>query len=634
MKPEHVKKILEKIQNVDITVYGDFCIDAYWILDPRGSEVSIETGLQADAVDHHYYSLGGASNVVANLASLKPAKIHVIGVIGDDIFGRELIRQFKELGVDTSGLVVQKENFDTYAFNKRYLNDNEQPRIDFGCFNKRTLETDKLLTVKLNDALQRSDVVILNQQIPESLNNPEFIDDVNSLLEKYDDKIVLLDSRHYGDRFKNIYRKTNEFEAALLNGVEHDFDDIIPLDESRLHAQKLFEQSRKPVILTRGEKGIVVYDKDGFHAIPGIQMFSKIDTVGAGDTTVSALALCLAAGCTSEEAAYVANFAAGVTVQILYRTGTATPEEVYQLAQDAVYLYQPELAQDIRQAKYYNGSEIEICVDDQPVEFGHIKHAIFDHDGTISTLREGWEVVMESMMIKMILGEAYDDADESLFFKVTERVRDYIDKSVGIQTILQMEALVGLVKEFGIVPQEQILDKFGYKKIYNDELMISVNQRIKKLECGELDIGDYTMKNVVSFLRALKDKGVKLYMASGTDIDDVKNEAQVLGYADLFDGGIYGAVSDIQKFSKKMLIEKIMTENNLHGSELVVFGDGPVEIRECRKRDGIAVGIASDELRRYGLNKEKRTRLIKAGAHLVISDYTQCEQLIKVLFPV
>jgi hypothetical protein len=81
-----------------------------------------------------------------------------------------------------------------------------------------------------------------------------------------------------------------------------------------------------------------------------------------------------------------------------------------------------------------------------------------------------------------------------------------------------------------------------------------------------------------------------------------------------------------------MVIEQIMKENNLHGQELVVFGDGPVEIRECRKRNGIAVGLASDEIRRHGLNIEKRPRLIKAGAQIIIPDFSQLQKLLALLF--
>jgi hypothetical protein len=81
-----------------------------------------------------------------------------------------------------------------------------------------------------------------------------------------------------------------------------------------------------------------------------------------------------------------------------------------------------------------------------------------------------------------------------------------------------------------------------------------------------------------------------------------------------------------------MVIENILTENNLQGPELAVFGDGPVELRECIKRESVAVGIASDEIRRHGINLEKRARLIKAGAHIVVPDFSQHRLLMKFLF--
>jgi phosphoglycolate phosphatase-like HAD superfamily hydrolase len=140
------------------------------------------------------------------------------------------------------------------------------------------------------------------------------------------------------------------------------------------------------------------------------------------------------------------------------------------------------------------------------------------------------------------------------------------------------------------------------------------------------------MKGAVDFLYALKEKGVRIYLASGTDKADVINEAESLGYAAIFDGGIYGSVGDISKYSKKMVLEDIIRENNLKGSEMLVIGDGPVEIKECRKVNGIAIGIASDEVRRYGLNQEKRSRLIKSGAQIIISDFSQTQELVDLIF--
>ena len=239
---------------------------------------------------------------------------------------------------------------------------------------------------------------------------------------------------------------------------------------------------------------------------------------------------------------------------------------------------------------------------------------------------------MEPVMIRAILGEHYETADETLYLKVVARVRDYIDKSTGIQTVIQMEGLVEMVQEFRPVPADKILDKFGYKEIYNDALMEMVNRRICKLEKGELEVNDYAIKGAINFLEIMHKKGIKLYLASGTDREDVIREAEAMGYAGLFSGGIYGAVGDIKKYSKKIVLNNIIKENDLHGSELVTIGDGPVELRECRKVGGISIGIASDEIRRHGLNLEKRTRLIRAGAHAVIPDFSQSDKLLELLF--
>jgi len=630
MKQQRIKEIVNQIKKVNIAVYGDFCLDAYWILDPAGSEHSVETGQQGRAISKHYYSLGGASNVVANLSALEPKSIHVIGVIGDDIFGRELTRQLHQLNVDTTYLVVQKENFDTVTFGKSYLEGSEQPRIDFGFFNRRTGATDKALLDGIRHGLQAADALIVNQQVPGSITNESFIKQANSLFEKFSDRIVLLDTRHYGQKFKFIYRKTNDLEAARLNGVSVDLDDVIDLPDLARYGQNLYRRFNKPVFLTRGPRGILTIDSEGVHEAPGIQLLKKLDPVGAGDTVTSALALCLGAGIPPAEAAEFANFAASVTVQKLFQTGTASGDEILEVACDPDYIYQPELACDRRKARYLENTEIELCYESIPL--GRIKHAVFDTDGTISTLRQGWEQIMAPVMIKAILGDNYQTASETLYNRVKDHVLEYIDKSTGIQTIVQMEALVGMVKEFGLVPADKVLDRFGYKEIYNEALMQLVNQRIAKLRRGELDVSDYTIKGAIQFLKTLRNRGVKLYLASGTDHADVLAESQALGYAELFDNRIYGAFDDVTRCSKKMVIERIMTENRLEGAELAVFGDGPVELRECRKREGIAVGVATDEIRRHGLNIEKRTRLVKAGAQIIVPDFSGQEQLLKVLF--
>jgi len=280
---------------------------------------------------------------------------------------------------------------------------------------------------------------------------------------------------------------------------------------------------------------------------------------------------------------------------------------------------------------FLKNSEIEI-ISDLPVPV-NIKHAIFDHDGTISVLRCGWEEIMETVMLKAILGDLDKNSiDDVLYDEIIKNVRGYIDESTGIQTIIQMDNLVKMVREFKLVPEDKVLNKFEYKAIYNQELLKLVNKRICDLRIGKKKNRDFVLNGAMSFLKLLNRRGVKLYLVSGTDNEDVLNEAEILGYKNLFNGGIFGSLNDIKKFSKKIIIENVIRANNLKGEELLVVGDGPVEMKESRKVNGISIGVASDEVRMKGINRRKRERLIGSGAHIIIPDFLEADCIMNFLF--
>lgn len=324
MNPEIITNLSKKINNVKVAIYGDFCLDAYWILKPGGSEVSVETGLLAEAVEKQYYSLGGASNIVANLAALKPNRIKVIGVIGDDIFGREIKRQFDGLGIDNRFLVTQKENFSTVTFCKRILDGKEKARIDIGFFNRKSIQTDNILIQGIEDALGSCDVLIFNQQVPGSITNNEFVKRVNRLFIKNNDKKIILDSRHYGKYIKNTFIKTNINEAVKINKYKEKKD-------IRTISEDLYQLYKKPVFITQGSRGISVFDSEGYSCIPGIKVNNNIDTVGAGDTVTSAIALGIAVGEDNKIIIKFANLAAAVAIQKLFKTGTASIDEIIRI---------------------------------------------------------------------------------------------------------------------------------------------------------------------------------------------------------------------------------------------------------------------------------------------------------------
>lgn len=622
-----LERTIAPFSNLRIAVLGDFCLDVYWPLDTESTELSVETGLPVRRVKAQRHSLGGAGNVVANLLDLGVRQVQAIGIVGKDLFGGELLRLLRELGVATESGMVTDERWQTMVYVKPCNGEVEESRIDFGAFNTLTSEMVDALIAALEKAAATNDVVILNQQVPAGVSNQEVIERINAAIAKYPKVHFVVDARHRPDLYRGAILKLNTREAARL--LDQKQADSLSTDQVKDLARSISHKTGKPAFITRGEHGIVVADGETVHEVPGIQVVEKTDPVGAGDTVVATLAAVIGSGQLPLAAAQLANIAAMITARKLQMTGTATPAEILAVGPDPDYIYDPDLAESPHLAHYLDNTEIEV-IGKLPSHL-EIRHCIFDHDGTISTLREGWEKIMEPMMVKAVLGSHYAIASPSLFASVTKEVRSFIDRTTGIQTLVQMKGLVELVRRSGFVDERDILDEHGYKHLYNEELLKMVQTRMDKLKSGELESKDFQVKNSALLLEKLHQRGVKLYLASGTDEADVIAEATAMGYADLFEGRIFGAVGDIKMEAKKMVLERIICENKLSGHQFATFGDGPVELRETRKRGGLCIGIASDEVRRFGLNPSKRTRLIRAGANLVVPDFSQLSALLKAL---
>lgn len=630
MEKGKLEQIIKRIQGTSIAIVGDFCLDAYWFIDESKSEISIETGEPTMPVGQQKYSLGGAGNVANNLAAMKVKDIRAFGVIGNDPFGVEMIKIMKTAGISTGNMLIQHQNWSTHVYIKPYVGEKEKSRIDFGNYNVLSGETADLLISNLKDQANEVDLIIINQQVLSGIHTEYFRKKLVDVIGLFPEKIFIADSRNYSDFYTGACRKMNDNEALRLCRIEKAPDEIIPLTEVMSAAGRLFKRYNKPLLITRGSRGSIVTNENGTSEIPGLMILSRVDTVGAGDSYLAGAAAALAAGYTLDIAGETGTLVAGVTVQKLFQTGTATPDEILQIGTNPDYTWSPDLAEDIRQAQYSVNSEIEI-INMWPIEPA-IKYAVFDNDGTISTLREGWEKIMAPVMVKAILGDEYSRVDESLLKKVKLRVDQFIDNTTGIQTLMQMKMLLDIIREFRFVSEDQMLDEAGYKEIYNQELLKMVKEREDKLMSGELNVEDLTVKNAIPFLKRLYDSGVKLYLTSGTDIDDVKHEAAVLGHDYLFEDRIYGAVGDISKEAKRIVLDRLLDSiGRSEAGAIITFGDGPVEIRETQKRGGMTVGIASNELRRYGLNQSKRTRLIKAGADIIIPDFSQTDRLLDLL---
>ena len=128
---------------------------------------------------------------------------------------------------------------------------------------------------------------------------------------------------------------------------------------------------------------------------------------------------------------------------------------------------------------------------------------------------------------------------------------------------------------------------------------------------------DYLIEGSHEFIRGLAEKGITMYIASGSDHEGVVREASALGIAAYFQGGIYGALDVSESNGKERVIQRILDDHHLAGINLLVVGDGPVEIIEGRQRGSVSLGVASDEVVRKGWNEHKMERLTRAGADLL-----------------
>lgn len=257
----------------------------------------------------------------------------------------------------------------------------------------------------------------------------------------------------------------------------------------------------------------------------------------------------------------------------------------------------------------------------QPHEKKEIKCAIFDFDGTLSTLRCGWEEVMRPLMYECIVGDKQLSEAES--DKIKADIYAYVDESTGIQTIGQMKWLANTVKEYDFNPKASD-DPWFYKAEYNRRLMEHVAVERDKLVKGEISRETYLIRGSEEFLIALKSHGIKLFAASGTDEEDVIKEATALGLAGYFDE-IAGSKPHSEQCSKEEVINRLLHEN----SEMMVIGDGKVEIRLGRENGALTLGIASDEQVRQGINPVKQNRLTVAGAHAIVGDFGNLNEILE-----
>lgn len=254
---------------------------------------------------------------------------------------------------------------------------------------------------------------------------------------------------------------------------------------------------------------------------------------------------------------------------------------------------------------------------------GGYRAALFDFDGTLSYLRCRWPQVMIPMMADVLVEAGAPESRDELLGIVEE----FVMRLNGKQTIYQMIQLAEEVTKRGGRAEEPL----EYKRRYHDLLLADMGDRVQKLKRGETPPDDWTAPGGRALLSELRSRGMTLYLASGTDLQYVRDELAALQLNEFFEDRVYGALDDYEKFSKAMIVRQIVSDHGFAPGELLGFGDGYVEIEEVRRAGGTAIGVASDEEQRAGVNEWKRRRLILAGAHAIIPDYRDRDSLFHAL---
>jgi len=317
-------ELLERFPRQTVLVVGDFFLDKYLDLDPALSETSLETGLEAYQVVRVRCYPGAAGTVVNNLRALE-VNVVVLGVIGDDGEGDDLLRALGRIGVDPAGLLRVPSRF-TPTYLKPMLAQPGAParelnRLDTKNRTPLPPEVEAEVITRLRALLPQVQGVVISDQATEA-NCGVITDGVRAelaaLAAAHPAVPLAADSRGRIGLFRQVIVKPNAHEAAAATG----------LPDPTAAGRELRRRTERPVVVTHSDQGVFVFDQAGEQHVPAVPVTGPIDVCGAGDSTMSGIIATLCAGGTLAEAALVGNLTASITIQQLGVTGTASRPQV------------------------------------------------------------------------------------------------------------------------------------------------------------------------------------------------------------------------------------------------------------------------------------------------------------------
>jgi len=304
LSKQWVQSLLQSFQNKKILVLGDLMLDRYLV--GQVSRLSPEAPVPIVEVEEEYTRLGGAANVSNNIKALG-AIPYLVGIIGEDNFGREMKHIINDQGLSSEGIVVDPERPTTVktriiAHNQHVVRTDRESRIEIGS------EMSNRIKEVISRLIKQVDAVII-EDYNKGLITKDIINFVVSSSQKLN-KVITVDPKfdHFFEFHNVTVFKPNRRETEEALGIR-----MKTKDQIIQAAQILFKKLNcKCLMITLGEEGMAVFNSaQEAHIIP-TRARTVHDVSGAGDTVISMITLSLSSGANFEEAATLANFAAGI----------------------------------------------------------------------------------------------------------------------------------------------------------------------------------------------------------------------------------------------------------------------------------------------------------------------------------
>ncbi len=300
-----LKKILDSFQGKRIMVLGDCMLDKYiW---GEVSRISPEAPVQVVEVQRESFAAGGAANVAMNAAVLG-GKVSLVSITGNDESRNALIAMLVAKGIDVEGTLIEEDKPTTVKM--RIMGRSQQLlRVDYEKRAHVHPDIERKIIALIGKIVEKCDAVVVSDYAKGVVTEKVMAFLIKASQERKIALIVDPKPQHKGLYKGASVITPNHAEACLMANAEVENGESI-----EKIGRQLVKEMDASVILTRGEKGMSVFEKNSQTISIPTQAKEVYDVTGAGDTVVATIALALASGAQLKDAAMLANHAAGVKV--------------------------------------------------------------------------------------------------------------------------------------------------------------------------------------------------------------------------------------------------------------------------------------------------------------------------------